>query len=182
MHRRAAEVGLKDAKEEGTTCNPRRLYATGPIVRAVLDNNVREALKYAVRYAAQCWVRHGHFIIGDGEDLPPAGSADEDWCATEAKRCLDSLGSIVSHLAWLYCAEEGLDLGENDCAFVTRDAISAEFQRLLQDGSDFGFLGKKKPSVATWKKFSRRAKMWFILSVDREFASPLRVNLAKRCM
>jgi len=171
--------GLKDAKEEGTTCNPRRLYAANPTTRAVLDNNVRESLKYAVRCAAQCWVRHGHFIVGDGEDLPPAVSSDEDWCATEAKQCLDSLGSIVSHLAWLYCAEEGLDMGDNDCAFVINDALGAEFEKLHQDGSDFGFLGKKKPSIATWKKFSRRAKLWFILSVDTTFASPLRTNLAK---
>ena len=103
---------LSDGKEAGTNSNPRRLYMVNPTVRAALDINVREALKIAVRHAAQCWVRHGHLVIGSGDDLPSADSADEDWCAMEARRCLDSLGSIVSHLAWLYCAEEGIELGD----------------------------------------------------------------------
>ena len=103
---------LSDGKEAGTSSNPRRLYMVNPTVRAALDINVREALKIAVRHAAQCWVRHGHLVIGSGDDLPSADSADEDWCAMEARRCLDSLGSIVSHLAWLYCAEEGIELGD----------------------------------------------------------------------
>lgn len=170
---------LTDGKEAGTTSNPRRLYMVNPTVRAALDANVREALKVAVRHAAQCWVRHGHFVIGDGDDLLPAESADEDWCAMEAKRCLDSLGSIISHLAWLYCAEEGIELSDNDCSFIICDALRNELESLHQDSADFGHIGKKKPSVASWKKYSKRAKMWFILSLDNSFASPLQQNLAK---
>jgi len=170
---------LRDGKEAGTTANPRRLYMVNPTVRAALDINVREALKVAVRHAALCWVRHGHFIIGDGDDLLLAESSDEDWCAMEAKRCLDSLGSIISHLAWLYCAEEGIELGDNDCSFIISDALRNAFESLHQESADFGLRGKKKPSVASWKKYSKRAKMWFILSLDSSFASPLQKNLAK---
>ena len=170
---------LSDGKDAGTSSNPRRLYMVNPTVRAALDINVREALKVAVRHAIQCWVRHGHFVIGSGDDLPSADSADEDWCAMEARRCLDSLGSIVSHLVWLYCAEEGIELGDNDCSFIVSDALRNELETLHQDSADFGVLSKKKPSVASWKKYSKRAKMWFILSLDKSFASPLQQNLAK---
>lgn len=171
---------LRPAKEEGTPPSPRNLYTNKPTVRIILGVGIREALKRAVRCAVRCWVRHGHLLIGDGDDIEPADSADADWCSMEAKRCLDCLGSIVSHLAWVFCAEEAIDMSSNDCSFAVEGALTIELTRAFQAENDYGLLHRPENPSNAWEKFSKRAKIWFILSLDKSFATPLQKNLAKK--
>ena len=173
------QLELMDAMAQPTTISSRSLYASKSTIRAALDITARDALKCTVRIAAQCWIRHGHFIIGDGELTPVADCADEGWCALEARRCLNALGKVVSYFAWLYCAEEGIELENNDCSFIVKDAISTELESALKEDLCFCGVGnKKKPTAAARKKFAKRIKIWFLLSLD-EVALPMRNNLTK---
>ena len=75
--------------------------------------------------------------------------------------------------------EEGIELGNNDCSFIVKDAISTELESALKEDLCFCGVGnKKKPTAAARKKFAKRIKIWFLLSLD-EVALPMRNNLTK---
>jgi len=61
------------------------------------------------------------------------------------------MGSIISHLAWLYAAEEGVEFASQDCCFLIRDAMMAEL-----DGMHFSRYGQpeKKSHCSRQKKAS----------------------------
>jgi len=153
-----------------------RRYVSQPLCSTVLDNKVRDSLKIAVRLASQSWIRHGHWLYGYiNEDRRACKSSDEQQCTAEVKRCFNSLGEIVCFLSWLYCVEENIPFGDNDCCFVIVDAMSSELEKAYYNNQ--GKQSARKTSKAKIEKYVRRIKLRFVLSLDTKFSRPLQLQL-----
>mmetsp|Transcript_10578 Transcript_10578/g.15588 ORF Transcript_10578/g.15588 Transcript_10578/m.15588 type:complete len:1058 (+) Transcript_10578:810-3983(+) len=131
-----------------------------PTVRAILLD-VREALKRTVRWAVQCWMRHGQCVIRSKNTNKAYSGA----CAMEAKRCLDSFGRIICYIAWLYCREEEICMENNGCSLLIKDCLFSELEN--------------KSGAGNTEVFFKKLKLWFVVSLDLDFASTLR---SKLCM
>merc|ERR1711997_742211 len=98
-----------------------------PTVRFVRMYGVRSGLNAAVRHTTKCLVRHSRWVMDQG-DLDSACnsgsvSSSDECCALEARVCLDSLGSSICVIAWLFCVEEKAELVDPSVAFVIKDAF-----------------------------------------------------------
>ena len=151
-----------------------------PTVRLISTYGVRSGLKAAVTHATKCLVRHSRWILDRG-DRNKSTAADgcgmsisDECCALEAKACLDSLGSTICIISWLFCVEERVDMARNPtaCAFVIKDEFLAEMERSLDD---------ELPEMSKLKrrKFVDKLKMAFLLSLSEEFAGSLVSSLGK---
>ncbi len=71
-------------------------------------------------------------------------SASNECCALGAKLCLDSLGSEICVITWLFCIEERVKLTDASVAFVIKDAFLAELERGLEDFPEMNERNRKK--------------------------------------
>jgi len=143
-----------------------------PTVRLVKTYGVRKGLKAAVEHMTKCLVRHSRWIMDSGglEQSASASPSDES-CCLEARVCLDNLGSAICVIAWLFCVEERIPIKDHSVAFVIRDAFLVEMERSLEDVPEMNERNKKK--------FDRKLKMYFLLSLMEEFATPMVMTLGK---
>ena len=115
-------------------------------------------------------------ITNNSDNFNPksASSSEEEHCITSCKSCLDSFGSIVSYLSWLYCVEECIEFGHDDCCFLIKDVLLGELQNVhYASYIDSG----KKASAATKKKVLTGLKLRFVLSMDTVFSKDLQERL-----
>jgi len=147
-----------------------------PLCKAILENTIRESLKVTVRLAMQSWIRHGHWLYGFmNEGRRVCKSSDEQRCATEANCCLNYLGEFVCFVAWLFCAEEGIQFAAPDCCFVIMNAMEAELEKAYDDALDMK--SAREADTTMREKYVETVKFRFLLSLDTEFSRPLQMNL-----
>ena len=80
-------------------------------------------------------MRHSRWILGQDECDSSPGSSEiisDECCALEARACLDALGSFTCLVAWLFCAEERVQMMD-EVAVVVNDAFLAKLERCLED-------------------------------------------------
>lgn len=179
----------------------RDLFACQPLVRAMLscDGGIREALEVVVHWAAKCWFKHRHWINANEVTVGQRGRdsfenlsnrINRQFCATEAKRCLDFLGEITSYLIWLFCSEEGMT--PQDCSLVIKDKFLSSIERdeldeakrhgsssSLSEGLPGKGFSSESLSEESLDDKTARLKLSFILSLYSELVGPVRCALAE---
>ena len=151
--------------------NRRELYAAKVLTSGVLEHGIRSSLKCVVRLAIQCHLHHARKSHNSLKREPK--SPDEQLCELEFKSCTSSLGQIVCYSAWLYCAEESLQWGDQDCCHVVRDVIDFET-------GTFNWQEKKggtRFSAVVRKRLIKDIQLQFLLSTDTAFSNPF-----QRCL
>ena len=172
----AFKLELEEAISTDNIFESRPLYCNQPLTTLFMKNQIRGSLKAVIRLAVQCWIQHGHWLLGYlNEDRRVCETSEEQHCASEVKSCLASMGSIICHLAWLNCAEEGVEFGSENCCYDIRDAVLLELESL--DFTKYNSSGKKV-SAAAKKKFLRSFKLRILLSLTTDFSRPLQSKLA----
>merc|ERR1719362_1020249 len=148
---------------------------TMTFTRVILKKNIRDVLKLTVRLAVKCWIEHGHWVIGHvGEGRRICKNSYEQYCATESMSCLDSFGSILCYVVWLYCYNEDLNFGDKSCCFIIQNTLSIELETYNKDLDEI-----ERKSEDDKKKHNEKFVLNFILSLESEFSFPLQKNLAK---
>ena len=152
---------------------------SGPMARMLKDRCIREALKLAARCAASCWARHGHWILGappgcEAVEQKTSSESQRQFCADEAKGCLDYLGRIVSHMLLLFNIEEGLVCGGDEGALAIRDAVLSEIDCTNHDTDD-----EDPGMLEARSRYFHRLKLRFVLSLSEDCAEPLKRKLAE---
>ena len=143
-----------------------------PTVRVLKQEGLRNVLKAVVRHTTLCLVRHSKWILDhDLNELSPIERASAECCASEAKTCLDSLGSVVCYAAWLFCSEEGIAIDHSSSALIIRDEFLSELDRSIENLPEMS--NKKKTT------FTKKVKLHFLLSLVEEFAFPLQDSVGK---
>jgi len=158
-----------------------KAYRAKPVVAAVLScpGGIRDALKNVVRLTVRAWIERGHFVLDDVSVCKTAeDTTSVQFCSEEAKRCLDALGKVTSYVSWICCAEEGIGIGSKSCSFLIRDVLLAEMENNTFDPSNFIASSSRKKTSSAKQAYWKRMKLWFILSLDDDFAAPLRSTLA----
>ncbi|KAL7456237.1 hypothetical protein ACHAWC_007759 [Mediolabrus comicus] len=143
-----------------------------PTVNVLKTEGLRNALKAVVRHTTKCMVRHSKWILDHNlNELSSIERASAECCAAEAKTCFDSLGSALCYTAWLFCAEEGIEINHPNCAFVVKDEFLSELTRCIDN----------LPEMTSRKKttFVKKLKLHFLLSFVEEFAFPLQDSVGK---
>mmetsp|Transcript_31044 Transcript_31044/g.53093 ORF Transcript_31044/g.53093 Transcript_31044/m.53093 type:complete len:777 (+) Transcript_31044:1289-3619(+) len=137
-----------------------------PTVAELKKQGLSNVLKTATRHATKCLVRHAKYLFDSDIDMPPSSHPNHvPCCASEAKTCLDNLGSVICYTAWLLCAKEKVSIDHHSSAIVIRDAFLSELS--LCDDTLPKATSKKK------KMFITKLKLRFLLSLLEEFAFPL---------
>ena len=85
--------------------------------------------------------------------------------------CLDNLGRIVCAIAWLFCVEERVAIDDKSVAFVIKDSFLVEIERALEDLPEMNERNKKK--------FVKKCKMYFLMSLTEEFAERMVANVGE---
>lgn len=143
-----------------------------PTVKVLQSEGLRTVLKAVVRHTTSCLVRHSkYFLDHDLNEFSPIERASAECCASEAKTCLDSLGSVVCYTAWLFCAEEGVGINHPNCAFVIKDELVSTLTRCIEN----------LPEMSSRKKatFAKKLKLHFLISLAEEFAYPLQDTVGR---
>lgn len=158
------------------------------LCRALRGNTARGSLRTTVRLAIRCILRHGQ-PIRDDVDLKQGSrvcASDERRRVVEAGRCVSYLGEIVCLLARFFCEEEDVAFGNPDCCFVVADAVSSELGLALPldvvaDAESEGAEEKDTESEGKEEKraYAKGVRLKFLLSLDVEFARPLRISLGE---
>lgn len=147
-------------------------FAAMPTVRLIQINGVRSALKAAVGKLVKCLVRHSRWIMdSDGTELSTNKSTSDESCCLESRVCVDNLGSVICVIAWLFCVEERVELKDPSVAFVIKDALLTEMEKALD--------GVPEMNEQRKKKFVKKCKLYFVMSLTEEFVVPLKITLAK---
>ena len=146
-----------------------------PMVKLFLGNEIRNSLKSVVQIAMKCWVLLGHLLMND-QCNDKVDKSMRDHCASEAKSCLSSYGSIICHLARLYCVEEDIDYGSDDCCFIIRDAMMSELEQI---NYSLYLEPMKKATKKVKKSILSSLKLRFITSLDTHFSVPLQANMGE---
>ncbi|KAK1738979.1 hypothetical protein QTG54_010295 [Skeletonema marinoi] len=142
-----------------------------PTVAELKKQGLSNVLKTATRHATKCLVRHAKYLLDSDIDMPPSSHPNHvPCCASEAKTCLDNLGSVICYTAWLLCAKEKVSIDHHSSAIVIRDAFLSELS--LCDDTLPKATSKKK------KMFITKLKLRFLLSLLEEFAFPLQDMVA----
>mmetsp|Transcript_3534 Transcript_3534/g.7430 ORF Transcript_3534/g.7430 Transcript_3534/m.7430 type:complete len:732 (-) Transcript_3534:2939-5134(-) len=142
-----------------------------PTVAVLKKQGLSNVLKTATRHATKCLVRHAKYLLDSDIDMPPSSHPNHvPCCASEAKTCLDNLGSVICYTAWLLCAKEKVSIDHLSSAIVIRDAFLSELS--LCDDTLPKATSKKK------KMFITKLKLRFLLSLLEEFAFPLQDMVA----
>ncbi len=143
-----------------------------PTVKVLKCEGLRNVLKAVVRHTTSCLVRHSKWILDhDLNELSTIERASAECCASEAKTCLDSLGSVVCYTAWLFCSEESVAIDHSSSAIIVRDEFLSELARSIEN----------LPEMSSRKKatFTKKLKLHFLLSLVEEFAFPLQDKVGK---
>ena len=149
-----------------------------PTVEIMKVRGLRHVLKTATLHTTRCLIRHAKWLVDCDVDVPPSKdptSKDPNYvasCASHANTCLDSLGSVVCHTAWLLCAEEGVSIEHNCPAFIIRDAFLSELS--IRDNTLPQMNDDKR------KMFITNLKLHFHCCLNEEFAFPLQDNVEKK--
>ena len=158
-------------KTSSTSLDSEALTAM-PTVRLVKTYGVRSSLKAAVEHTTKCLVHHSGWIMDSGGiELAATESTSDESCSLEARACLDNLGKAICIIAWLFCVEERVGMKDPDVSFVIKDAFLAEMERSLEDVPEMSARAKKK--------FIKKCKLYFALSLAEEFATPMLLTVAK---
>jgi len=137
-----------------------------PTVVVMKKQGLRNVLKTVTRHTSKCLLRHAKYLLDSDVYSQPSGNHNHTaCCASEAKTCLDNLGSVICYTAWLLCAEERISIEHQTPAFVVRDTFLSELS--LCDDTLPRMNSKKK------KMFIINLKLCFLLSLREEFAYPL---------
>lgn len=143
-----------------------------PTVRLVNIYGVRSSLKTAVKHMTTCLVRHSRWVMDSGGiELSTTKSTSDESCCLEARMCLDNLGRIVCAIAWLFCVEERVAIDDKSVAFVIKDSFLVEIERALEDLPEMNERNKKK--------FVKKCKMYFLMSLTEEFAERMVANVGE---
>lgn len=168
------ELELLSIMEDGSQTDKRLLYSNLPFASLILNNRTRQSLKTVVRLATKCWVRHSHWLIGNHNERSRIDDHfGAERCSIESKACFDAFGAIICYLSWLYCMEEKIDFGHDDCCFVIKDAMLSELANV-----DYSmYLQGKKATHVTKKKILTSIKLRFVLAMDTSFSRDLQLRL-----
>ena len=168
------ELELLSIMKDGSQTDKRRSYSNLPFASLVLNNRPRQSLKIVVHLATQCWVRHSHWLIGNhNQRLQINDLSGAERCSIESKACFDAFGAIICYLSWLYCMEEKIDFGHDDCCFVIKDAMLSELSNL-----DYSMhLQGKKATHVTKKKILTSIKLRFVLAMETSFSRDVQLRL-----
>ena len=137
-----------------------------PSIKSLKMHSVRNGLKAAVRNATSCLVRHSRWILDDySNDIPVTMCISDESCSLDASDCLDSLGSSICFFAWLFCAEEGIELSDPLCAYLIKDEFLNELERGLDHAPEMNERSKKI--------HVKKLKLRFLESLIEDFAAPI---------
>jgi len=138
-----------------------------PTVSLILDHpRIHDVLKIAARNASTCLFRHSRWILENHPLLdPPTASIIDESCCLYATECFDELGSTICYIAWLFCAEEGIELDSDRCAYAIVNEFSSELQKYLDHSPEM--------SERAEKQYVKMLKFRFLQSLAEEFARPL---------
>lgn len=150
-----------------------------PILGHLIRANVRDCLKSAVKCAVQTWLHHGFWLLGNpGERRRPHKTANEQTCANQFHALVKAYGTIVSHLACLFCVEEAIPLGNEQCCFIMYDVLNCELERT--DAFKLtSAIGKTRITSTEFNAFKRNLKLRFVLSLSTGFSRDLQLQLSR---
>ena len=143
-----------------------------PTVKILKSEGLRNVLKAVVRHTTACLVRHSKWILD--HDVNGFSSIEREslsCCASEAKDCLEAMGSVLCYTAWLFCVEEGIGIDHPNCAFVIKDEFLTELTRSIENLPEMS--SRKQTS------FTKNVKLHFVTALIEEFAFPLQDSVGK---
>ena len=145
-----------------------------PIIGHLISANVRDCLKMAVKCAVQTWLHHGCWLLGiPGKGQRLHRTANEQMCENETHSLVKAYGTIVSHLACLFCVEEEIAFGDERCCFILCDVLDCELEKTARA------IGKKRITSAAFNEFKRNLKLRFVLSLGTDFSRDLQLQLSR---
>jgi hypothetical protein len=152
-----------------------KILRTLPFVSTLLKEEPRKLLQVMTEIIIKTWLNHGHWIVGFvGEGKRRCSTLDESRCSMEVCETMKSLGRILCHVAWLFCATESLPFPDYQCCYVIRDIVLRELECF-----EFNELCDGKATKTLKKQFSRDLKLRFILSLEASFATNLLVRIGE---
>lgn len=141
----------------------------------ILLIDARKLLQNVTDIVIQTWLRHGHWIVGFvGEGKRTCSSLDESRCSIEAYDVLKSLGRILCHVAWLFCAIERKPFPDFSCCYIIRDVVLRELERF-----DYNELCQNEVDDAMKIQYSKDITLRFVLSLESSFAKSLLVRVGE---
>ncbi|KAK1744280.1 hypothetical protein QTG54_004813 [Skeletonema marinoi] len=167
-----SELLRNDFSSTSFTFDATSMMKCMPTVKVFKSEGLRNVLKAVVRHTTSCLIRHSKWILDhDLNELSQIERASAECCASEAKTCLESLGSVVCYTAWLFCAEERVAIDHHSSAIIVRDEFLSELTRSIEN----------LPEMSSRKKttFTKKVKLHFLLSLVEEFAFPLQDAVGK---
>jgi len=135
-----------------------------PFIRHFIGSNIRESLKTVTAVAVATLLRHGYLLFGiHGENQTIHKTIEEQICANEMHSLVRAYGTIVSNLAFIFCAEEGISFGYERCCFIIRDVLDCELDTDLS--KLLRVAGKKRITKDATNALKRKIKLRFIFSL-----------------
>lgn len=167
-------------------------YRDKKLVKALLGNpnGIRDSLKMVTKIYATAWIKCGHFIVPDpittktstrskqyaAYDAVPTYVTEN--CSTHAIELMESLGKILSYVAWLYCAEQKVGMDNSNLATEIKNILISEVDNTTFDPSPF--LEAKGSAIKNRPKYYKQLKLEFVVNLDFTLTEKLQANLAKR--
>jgi hypothetical protein len=140
------------------------------MVDHAVKNGIRESLKSSLRSYVKVWIEYELFRHSSSFGTWHTWhSTDFDCCLNEYEGCIKNIGAIVSCLAFVFCAENGLGLGCDECCYLFRDIVQSEIRN-----SSLNFHEDKSIGLNKEDDFIFRV----ILSLKTMFSFPFQVKLA----
>ena len=163
---------LKDTiRDIGQPTSPSMCYGK-PFLSQFLMIDLNNSLKMAVRSTIGVLMRYGHWT-----NERAVKTADEQLCAKESQSCVNALGTIVCHIAFLFCLKEEISFANNRCCRIIEDAACYAI-------NNFGLSSKRtNRRKTTWNdekgKFKKDLMLRFILSLDTSYSRALQLELSQ---
>jgi hypothetical protein len=167
-------------------------YRDKKLVQALLGNpnGIRDSMKMMTKIYANAWIKCSHFIIRDpitsktsvnskqyaAYDAVPTYVTEN--CYTHSVELVESLGKILSYVAWLYCAEQNVGMDNSNLATEIKNILISEVDNTTFDPSPF--LEAKGTTIKNRPKYYKQLKLEFVVNLDSTFTQKLQASLAKR--
>lgn len=168
-------------------------YRCGKLVKALLENpdGVRDSLKMVTRIYITAWIECSHFVLSDPatsnrktrmtneyteyESLP---AYIKDNCFNNATKLMESLGKILSYVAWVFCEEQSVGMNDVNLAADIKNIVTSEIDHTNFDPCPF--LAEAGKAIKTRPNYCKELKKEIVFNLDYTFAGKLQVNLAKK--
>ena len=108
----------------------------------------------------------------DGPWMKNAASADAfQLGTTHARRYVEAMSSITHYTAWVYCAEEDIEMGSSEVATLLSSVLQDELDPEAVDLAPF--FGEKFKKATSRKSYWKKMILRITLMLGKGFAKPL---------